>query len=54
MIRRILNYFGYYKMDQLIYWGHCGSCGKPIKGVFLADWNWGRCEECKEEEKGSI
>lgn len=48
MIESILNYFGYYKTNQLTTVGNCGCCGKPITQVLLKNWTWGLCEECSQ------
>lgn len=47
MIKRLLNFFGYYKLDQLQVGGHCGICGKfcPKEIVTLDDGGWTLCED---------
>ena len=43
---------GYYKIDDLQGWGHCGICGKFMpNAVMEKDWAWGICKECKSETR---
>ncbi len=46
MIKRLLERFGYYRIEDLQHWGHCGICGNPMKGVFVKYWAVGLCQEC--------
>jgi hypothetical protein len=53
MLNKILNRFGYYKMDQLDTGGWCGCCGKRMeKEVFPKHWEKhilsraSICDEC--------
>ncbi len=55
IIKWLVNYlrenYGIYSIDELQTWGHCGLCGKAIKGeIFPKDWSWGICKECKKED----
>jgi hypothetical protein len=46
-MRSKLYYYGYYKIEDLQTWGHCGCCGKPInREIFPKDWAWGICQDC--------
>ena len=47
MIKRLLEKLGYYKIEDLQHWGHCGLCGASMEGVFEIDWAYGLCEKCK-------
>lgn len=44
-----LNEHGYYKIEDLQDWGHCGLCGELIKEMLPRNWAWGLCDKCKTE-----
>ena len=46
MIRQLLERFGYYRIEALQHWGHCGLCGSPMEGIFERVWAVGVCEKC--------
>lgn len=49
-IHNLLNGLGYYQLDEVQNWGHCGLCGNPILHKnFPKVWAWGLCEDCKKE-----
>ena len=47
MIKKLLNKLNYYKLSQLQPYGHCGCCGKSINTVFVKNYSWGICDNCK-------
>lgn len=54
MFRKFLNYFGYYKINQLSVGGMCGCCGAAMpKHIYYKNGNdyWseiGVCDKCLE------
>lgn len=53
MFQKLLNYFGYYKIEQLGVGGMCGCCGTELpKQIYVKNEkdNWcdiGICDKCK-------
>lgn len=46
-IIKILERYGFYRIENLQVGSHCGCCGTWIeKDIVLKDWSWGLCEEC--------
>ncbi len=51
LFQKILNGFGYYKIEQLKAGGHCGLCGKwKADMIVLKGWAWGICDDCLNKE----
>lgn len=60
MIKKLLNKFGYYKINQLAVGGMCGCCGKKMPKLIYIKYendNWadiGICNECLNAKDRSI
>jgi len=45
-MKKFLNYYNYYHIEDLQIRGWCGLCGNTIDGVFPENWPWGICNNC--------
>lgn len=46
----VMNYFEYYRINDIQTWGHCELRGKPMNGVFEKDCPVGICDKCVKIE----
>ncbi len=46
LLKNVLEKYGYYKIEDIQHWGHCGCCGVLIDNVFPKYWAFGVCNKC--------